>query len=64
LCCRSPLQPLICPNETCQNRSQWELITEQSKFADWQRIRVQENSSEIPAGSMPRRSAVAPPTCA
>ena len=25
-----------------------------SRFVDWQRVRVQENSSEIPAGSMPR----------
>ena len=47
-------QPLICPNETCQNRSNWELNVDQSKFADWQRVRVQENSSEIPPGSMPR----------
>ncbi len=25
-----------------------------SEFADWQRVRVQENPSEIPSGSMPR----------
>jgi len=44
----------MCPNPTCQNRQQWLLNVDQSKFIDWQRIRVQENSSEIPAGSMPR----------
>ena len=49
------VQPLICTNETCQNRSNWELLVDESRFADWQRVRVQENSSEIPAGSMPRR---------
>ena len=32
----------------------FELDLERSKFVDWQRIRVQENSDEIPAGSMPR----------
>jgi len=26
----------------------------ESRFIDWQRVRVQENASEIPAGSMPR----------
>ena len=26
----------------------------EAKFVDWQRVRVQENASEIPAGSMPR----------
>ena len=32
----------------------FELDLEKSKFVDWQRIRVQENSDEIPPGSMPR----------
>ena len=44
----------MCPSEGCQNRIAWDLLVEQSKFCDWQKIRVQENSSEIPAGSMPR----------
>ena len=30
------------------------LNIEKSKFCDFQRVRVQENSSEIPPGSMPR----------
>lgn len=47
-------EPVVCPSPTCGNRRQWTLIPEQSTFVNWQRVRVQENSSEIPAGSMPR----------
>lgn len=47
-------EPKACVNQLCANRNGWRLILEQSKFADWQKIRVQENASEIPAGSMPR----------
>ncbi|CAG9327140.1 unnamed protein product [Blepharisma stoltei] len=46
--------PQICPNGHCGNKSRWELILESSKFCDWQKVRVQEHSNEIPAGSMPR----------
>ncbi|KAK7202635.1 MCM2/3/5 family-domain-containing protein [Myxozyma melibiosi] len=47
-------EPTICPNETCQNRTAWSLNVPSSAFADWQKVRIQENSSEIPTGSMPR----------
>ncbi|KAJ2635529.1 MCM DNA helicase complex subunit mcm6 [Coemansia sp. RSA 1286] len=47
-------EPSICDNPICQNRLAWTLVVDQSQFADWQRVRVQENSAEIPAGSMPR----------
>ncbi|KAL4204918.1 hypothetical protein AMTRI_Chr01g134600 [Amborella trichopoda] len=47
-------EPIICVNATCQNRNRWALLRQESKFADWQRVRMQENSSEIPAGSLPR----------
>lgn len=47
-------EPVICKNPTCQNKSRWQLIVESSKFVDWQKVRVQENSDEIPSGSMPR----------
>ncbi|KAK9453301.1 MCM2/3/5 family-domain-containing protein [Dipodascopsis uninucleata] len=47
-------EPSICPNETCQNRMSWSLNVSKSVFADWQKVRIQENSSEIPTGSMPR----------
>jgi DNA replication licensing factor MCM6 len=47
-------EPTQCPNQNCQNRMAWQLDIRQSTFVDWQKVRVQENSSEIPTGSMPR----------
>ncbi|KAI5845290.1 MCM2/3/5 family-domain-containing protein [Morchella snyderi] len=47
-------EPAQCPNLTCGNRSGWRLEIKQSTFIDWQKVRVQENSGEIPTGSMPR----------
>ncbi|KAJ8296376.1 DNA replication licensing factor mcm6 [Rhodotorula toruloides] len=46
--------PSMCPNISCSNRSAWKLNIEQSKFSDWQKVRIQENPNEIPTGSMPR----------
>ncbi|KAG8460942.1 hypothetical protein KFE25_010693 [Diacronema lutheri] len=45
-------EPVLCAK--CPNRTKWSLDTKRSRFADWQRVRVQENTSEIPAGCMPR----------
>ncbi|KAG9251844.1 MCM2/3/5 family-domain-containing protein [Emericellopsis atlantica] len=47
-------EPTQCPNETCNNRIAWALDIRRSTFIDWQKVRVQENSAEIPTGSMPR----------
>ena len=47
-------EPTLCPNPLCNNRYDWDLDLENSKFTDWQKVRVQESSSEIPTGSMPR----------
>ncbi|EOO03825.1 putative dna replication licensing factor mcm6 protein [Phaeoacremonium minimum UCRPA7] len=47
-------EPTQCPNNTCNNRIAWQLDIRQSTFVDWQKVRIQENSSEIPTGSMPR----------
>lgn len=47
-------QPVACKNKNCQNNSYFELLIDRSKFVDWQKIRVQENANEVPAGSMPR----------
>ncbi|TKA69250.1 hypothetical protein B0A49_03074 [Cryomyces minteri] len=47
-------EPTQCPNLTCGNRQGWRLDIKQSTFIDWQKVRIQENSSEIPTGSMPR----------
>ncbi|KAK9470921.1 MCM2/3/5 family-domain-containing protein [Dipodascopsis tothii] len=47
-------EPTMCPNRYCQNRLAWTLDVPRSTFTDWQKVRIQENSSEIPTGSMPR----------
>ncbi|WVO14065.1 hypothetical protein L204_101692 [Cryptococcus depauperatus] len=47
-------EPILCQNTTCRNRNAWQLNVEQSKFSDWQKVRIQENANEIPTGSMPR----------
>ncbi|RYG45794.1 hypothetical protein EON67_10245, partial [archaeon] len=47
-------EPVICDTEKCPNRTRWQIDVSQSRFVDWQRVRVQENADEIPAGSMPR----------
>jgi len=47
-------EPSQCSNPGCSNRQKWLLNMEQSKFVDWQRVRVQENADEIPPGAMPR----------
>ncbi|KAF2273532.1 MCM-domain-containing protein [Westerdykella ornata] len=47
-------EPTQCPNLQCMNREGWRLDIRQSTFVDWQKVRIQENSSEIPTGSMPR----------
>lgn len=45
-------EPPMCPH--CNNKTEWKLDVEKSVFVDWQRVRLQENAAEIPAGSMPR----------
>ncbi|KIY73986.1 mis5 protein [Cylindrobasidium torrendii FP15055 ss-10] len=47
-------EPLLCPNPLCANRVGWQLQLDTSTFTDWQKVRIQENPSEIPTGSMPR----------
>ncbi|KIM26411.1 hypothetical protein M408DRAFT_313523 [Serendipita vermifera MAFF 305830] len=47
-------EPTLCPNPLCNNRYDWDLDLENSKFTDWQKVRVQESANEIPTGSMPR----------
>lgn len=45
-------EPTSCPS--CENQSYWTLNVAKSLFIDWQKVRIQENSNEIPTGSMPR----------
>jgi len=47
-------EPQMCLNPICENHDKWSLQLAKSTFVDWQMLRVQENPSEIPAGSMPR----------
>lgn len=47
-------EPTSCINNTCVNQSEWTLNIAKSHFLDWQKVRIQENSNEIPNGSMPR----------
>lgn len=47
-------EPPVCRNPQCANTGQFQLVMDKSAFIDWQRVRVQENADEIPAGSMPR----------
>lgn len=47
-------EPKICSNPNCNNRYKWDLAHEESVFADWQKLRVQESPQDIPPGSMPR----------
>lgn len=45
-------EPTSCVS--CENQSFFTLDLSKSQFVDWQKVKVQENSNEIPAGSMPR----------
>jgi DNA replication licensing factor MCM6 len=47
-------EPSECPNKPCGNRSGWRLDIGKSTFVDWQKVKLQESSHEIPTGSMPR----------
>lgn len=47
-------EPTECPNNACLNRSGWRLDIGKSTFVDWQKVKLQESSHEIPTGSMPR----------
>lgn len=46
-------EPKKCKTDKCDS-SEWEINLEMSEFADYQRVRVQEDPMEIPPGSMPR----------
>ena len=49
-------RPTICRNPRCKNASPTKFVLETalSQFCDWQKLRVQESSDEIPPGCMPR----------
>ncbi|KAJ9208983.1 hypothetical protein DTO021D3_200 [Paecilomyces variotii] len=47
-------EPPRCPNNLCGNSVGWRLDIGKSTFVDWQKVKLQESSHEIPTGSMPR----------
>mmetsp|Transcript_7289 Transcript_7289/g.5568 ORF Transcript_7289/g.5568 Transcript_7289/m.5568 type:complete len:169 (-) Transcript_7289:1542-2048(-) len=47
-------EPVRCTDANCNNKTKFEMLNTDSVFLDWQKLRVQEHSSDIPAGSMPR----------
>jgi DNA replication licensing factor MCM6 len=48
--------PTVCTNPACGNRTQFNLKPDSktTRWGDWQRLRLQENENDVPAGSMPR----------
>ena len=46
--------PVQCTNPTCRRKGPFKLIVEESKFIDWQKIRVQERPEDLPPGQLPR----------
>lgn len=49
-------EPAMCPTRNCGNRTSWTPLPESrtTRWGEWQRLRLQENENEVPAGSMPR----------
>lgn len=47
-------EPKFCITPGCGNKSRFQLIKENSKYVDWQKIKIQELDSDLPAGSTPR----------
>jgi len=45
--------PAICENRSCASRGPFTLVGEQSKFVDWQGMRVQEKPETLRGGRMP-----------
>jgi len=45
--------PALCDNRSCASRGPFTLIGEQSKFLDWQGLRVQEKPESLRGGRMP-----------
>ncbi|KAL7717303.1 DNA replication licensing factor MCM6 [Entamoeba marina] len=47
-------QPTRCSHPGCMNTTRWQLVMDKSIFTDWQKVKVQETSNEIPSGCLPR----------
>uniref|UniRef100_H2YTY6 DNA replication licensing factor MCM6 n=1 Tax=Ciona savignyi TaxID=51511 RepID=H2YTY6_CIOSA len=53
------MQPTICRNPQCGNRTKFMLDSKKSRFVDFQKVRIQETQAELPRGSIPRTVEVA-----
>nr|XP_002125719.2 DNA replication licensing factor MCM6-like isoform X1 [Ciona intestinalis] len=53
------MQPTICRNPQCGNRTKFLLDSKKSRFVDFQKVRIQETQAELPRGSIPRTVEVA-----
>ncbi|CAD2218772.1 MCM OB domain containing protein, putative [Angomonas deanei] len=49
-------EPPACRNTECENKNRFQLVPNhpQTTFVDWQKLRMQEDANNIPAGCMPR----------
>ncbi len=50
-------EPIICTDGMgggCDKKTQMRLLTQESQFHDWQKVRIQESPDELPPGQMPR----------
>lgn len=48
------VKPIMCENVNCRRNGPFKLISEESRFEDWQKIRIQEKPEELPPGQLPR----------
>ncbi len=47
-------KPTVCSNPACGRQGPFRLIEDQSKFVDWQSVRIQERPERLRGGRMPR----------
>jgi len=45
-------EPVRCP--LCDKKTPMKLLSQESEFRDWQKVRIQESPEELPPGQMPR----------
>lgn len=47
-------KPTVCSNPACGRQGPFQLLEDQSKFVDWQSVRIQERPERLRGGKMPR----------
>jgi replicative DNA helicase Mcm len=47
-------KPTVCTNPACGRQGPFRLMEDQSKFVDWQSVRIQERPEKLRGGKMPR----------